>query len=72
MRDSATQSRLEALEIHAAEQERMLQELSDTIADQWRTIDALRRELDGFKRRLAEAEAQLDGAQPPDPPPPHY
>lgn len=63
--------RIEKLEELAAFQDRMIEELSGTVADQWKRIEALRRELANFGAQLAEVEA---GATTPqrEPPPPHY
>ena len=63
--------RLEKLEELAAFQERTIEELSGTVAEQWKQIEALRRELANLGAQLAEVEA--GGATPQrEPPPPHY
>lgn len=72
MSETATEltQRIEKLEELAAFQERVIEELSGTVADQWKQIEALRRELGNFGAQLAEVEA---GATPQrEPPPPHY
>ena len=66
-----TADRLTNLEIRAAEQERTIEELSGQIAEQWKTIDALKRRLDALTERFLTLEEQ--GA--PDVPvtkPPHW
>jgi len=63
--------RIEALEELAAFQERAIEDLSATVADQWKQIEALRRELANLGAQLAEVEA--GGTTPQrEPPPPHY
>lgn len=68
MSDTVILARLEALEAASAHQERMINELSDLVAEQWRRIDLQTREI----LRLRE---QMDGmaqSSAPDRPPPHY
>ncbi|MHB1111495.1 MAG: SlyX family protein [Devosia sp.] len=63
--------RIETLEELAAFQERAIEDLSGTVAGQWKQIEALRRDLANLGAQLAEVEA---GASTPqrEPPPPHY
>lgn len=63
--------RIETLEELAAFQERAIEELSGTVADQWKQIEALRRELGSLGAQLAEVEAGTSMPQR-EPPPPHY
>lgn len=63
--------RIEKLEELAAFQERALEELSGTVADQWKQIETLRRELANLGAQLAEVEATSSTPQR-EPPPPHY
>ncbi|MCV0397911.1 MAG: SlyX family protein [Rhizobiaceae bacterium] len=63
--------RLVQLEIVAAEQEKTIGELSGQIADQWKTIEALRKKLDALTERFLALEEQ----SAPDVPvtrPPHW
>lgn len=55
---NAQQERLTQLEILAAEQERTIAELSDQIAAQWKTIDAMQRKLDALTQRFLALEEQ--------------
>ena len=64
--------RIDDLERHAAQQERMLQELSDVLAEQWRIIDALKRDVQSLKDHLRSVEGAVAELSPPEPPPPHY
>lgn len=61
-------ARVDALEAHSAHQDRTLTELSDAVADQWKRIDALTREV----LRLREEVQGLSARTAPDKPPPHY
>jgi SlyX protein len=63
--------RITDLEILAAEQQKTIAELSEQIAEQWKTIEALRKKLDALTDRFLVLEEQTA----PDVPvtkPPHY
>lgn len=65
------EQRITDLEVLAAEQEKTIAELSDQIAQQWKTIEGLRRKLDALTDRFLALEEQAA----PDVPvtkPPHY
>ena len=65
------EDRITDLEMLAADQEKTIAELSDQIADQWKTIEALRKKLDALTERFLVLEEQTA----PDVPvtkPPHY
>jgi len=65
------EDRVTTLEIRAAEQEKTIEELSGQIAEQWRTIDGLRKQLDALTDRFVTLEEQTA----PDVPvtkPPHW
>lgn len=64
-------TRLEKLEILAAEQEKTIEELSGQIAEQWKTIERLQAKLDALTERFLALEEQTA----PDAPvtkPPHW
>ena len=50
--------RLTILEIRAAEQEKTIEELSGVIAEQWKTIENLRKKLDALTDRFLVLEEQ--------------
>lgn len=63
--------RLTMLEIRGAEQEKTIEELSGQIAEQWKTIDMLRKKLELLADRFLDLEEQVA----PDVPvtkPPHW
>ena len=62
-------ARLDALEMRIAHQDNTIAELSDVIAEQWRTIDALRRHV---KELREEFRNVVPPRSPPEPAPPHY
>jgi SlyX protein len=65
------EERITRLEMLAAEQERTIAELSEQIAEQWKTLEAMRRKLDTLTERFLALEEQTL----PDTPvtkPPHY
>ena len=61
--------RLEALEAHVADQERVIAELNDVVTGQWRRIDKLERLVERLRETLLSLPAQREG---PEQPPPHY
>lgn len=62
-------SRLEALEMLAAHQERAIAELNEVITSHWRKIDALERLVAQLREELQNYSSPREG---PEPPPPHY
>jgi SlyX protein len=48
--------RLTTLEIRVAEQEKIIEELSEQIAEQWKVIERLRNALEQFGDRFADLE----------------
>ena len=63
-------ARLEKLEMLAAEQERVIEDLNETITGQWREIETLRRKIAKLDDELREVEAGLPA--PANQKPPHY
>ena len=72
MGDAETMSRIDALEMRIAHQDRIIEELNAAVTGQWRTIDDLTTQI----RRMADKMQQLDAsaASPAadEAPPPHY
>jgi SlyX protein len=62
--------RIDALEARLTFQDDTIEVLNQTITAQWRTIDALTRQLAQINERLREAETRAPGAT--NEPPPHY
>ncbi|WP_297326587.1 SlyX family protein [uncultured Bartonella sp.] len=63
--------RLIEVEIKLAEQERLIDELSSVLAEQWKTIDLMDKKLQALTKRFLELEEQTQ----PDIPvtkPPHW
>ncbi|MGN6551379.1 MAG: SlyX family protein [Pararhizobium sp.] len=65
------EDRLTRLEETAAQQEKVIEELSGQIAEQWKTIETLRARLDALTERFVAVEEQTLEA-PPITRPPHY
>ena len=63
--------RIVKLETHAAEQERVVEDLSSAIAEQWREIDRLRRALEALTGEFRALEERTGGDTPVTKPP-HY
>ena len=66
-----SEDRLTALEIRAAEQERTIEELSQQIAMQWKTVERLEKRVDALTERFLA----LEGRTAPEIPvnrPPHW
>jgi len=65
-------SRIEALEVRVAYQDKVIDELNQAVIDQWKKIDALRRHLAEVLDRVQEVEDSAGSPTAPEPPPPHY
>lgn len=65
-------ARLEALEVRVAYQDQVIDDLNQTVIDQWKKIDALRRQLNELLDRVQEVEDSSSSPRAPEPPPPHY
>lgn len=65
-----TDARLDALEMHVAEQQRLIDDLSEALAVQQKDIERLKALLQRSDSRIAELEAGLPAAAPDKPP--HY
>ena len=65
-------SRIEALEIRIAHQDRAIEDLNQTITAQWKDIDRLKREIERLSDRVASAELAIGSDPADEPPPPHW
>jgi SlyX protein len=72
MTESDIDTRLEALEVRIAYQERAIEDLSTTVAGQWRQIDQLSKQVERMTNRLRSVEENVRPSGEPEPPPPHY
>ncbi len=72
MGDNVEDRRMIKLETRIAHQDKVIQELSDSIAEQWKTIDALTRRLKSLRDNVGELDNDLRGLMPDESPPPHY
>lgn len=68
----AVNARLEALEVRVAYQDQVIEDLNQAVVDQWKKIDAMRRQLNELLDRVQEVEEGAAGPRAPEPPPPHY
>ncbi|RED53339.1 SlyX family protein [Aestuariispira insulae] len=66
-----SEDRLNTLEIHVAELERTVADMSDMISDQWKVIDALKGRVKLLTQQMEDAEFS-QRKNLPEPPPPHY
>ncbi|WP_343232653.1 SlyX family protein [Microvirga antarctica] len=64
-------ARVDHLEMRFAHQDHVIDELNNTITEQWKHIDALTRRLVALGDRVQEAAVNA-GSSAPEPPPPHY
>ena len=62
------QARIDALEIRVAHQDKIIADLSDMIAAQWRKLDDLERRFANLHTEVENIGAERGGHEPP----PHY
>ncbi len=72
MSEQALNTRIEKLEERAAFQEAAIEELSDAVTDQWKLIEALKRDTQRLGDELKEVEGNLAPGEQSEPLPPHY
>lgn len=68
----ALNARIDALEVRAAYQDQMIEDLNQTVIEQWKKVENLRRQLAGLLDRVQEVEDSSTSSSTPEPPPPHY
>jgi len=66
---SVDSSRLDALEMRIAHQDKTIADLNEVITSQWRTIDVLQRHVRELREEFRNMVPPRTG---PEPPPPHY
>lgn len=66
-----SEDRVTQLEILAAEQEKTIAELSDQVAEQWRTIERMQKKLDALTERFLALEERA-APEVPVTKPPHW
>ena len=64
-------ARIDALETRLTYQDRMLEDLNETIARQWKEIGGLNRQIARLDDQLREVQAGAGAGEGPEPPP-HY
>ena len=69
---AALEKRLIDLEAQIALQNHTIDELSDTLREQWDKTDQLSRQVSKLSDRLSATEGELRSVMPQDRPPPHY
>jgi SlyX protein len=67
-----TETRLATLEERIAHQDRAIEDLNQTITDQWKLIESLKRELGRLTDQMRDVENALEQGSAKEPPPPHY
>jgi SlyX protein len=65
-------TRIEALEVRVAHQDRTIEDLNQSVTDQWKQIDALTKQVAGMADRLQRVEDSTPSPDGAEPPPPHY
>ncbi|MBA1157726.1 SlyX family protein [Microvirga mediterraneensis] len=69
---SDLETRIESLEVRAAYQDQVIEDLNQTVIAQWKLIDSLRRQFNELLDRVQEVEDNAVGSPASEPPPPHY
>ncbi len=66
------EKRLNELEAHVAEQDNVIEELSDVLTKQWAEITDLNAKIEYLKSKTRELEDGIDSDAGGEAPPPHY
>ena len=72
MNEAETVSRIVALEVRVAHQDRVIEDLNALVTEQWKQIDALAKQVQRMTDRLQRVEENSPSSDAPEPPPPHY
>lgn len=70
--ENTLENRILALEERTAFQDQAIDDLNTTITDQWKQLEAFKREIARLTDEMREMEAAGDTSGRKDPPPPHY
>ena len=72
MSEAETASRIVALEVRVAHQDRVIEDLNALVTEQWKQIDALAKQVERMMEWLRRVEDNVPAPDAPEPPPPHY
>lgn len=72
MNEPKLEARVEQLEERCAHQEQALDEMSNALTDQWKLIEALKRDVQRLTEELKSVEDNVMKGGEREPPPPHY
>ena len=78
MSDDATMSpqaltgRVDDLEVRAAYQDQMIEDLNKVVLDQWTALEKMGRRMAALEDRLRDVQASVGADGQDEPPPPHY
>lgn len=67
-----TDDKITNIEMTLAHQDKVITELSDVINDQWREIEALKRQLNKTNSKIEELESSANGQDDANVKPPHW
>ncbi len=67
-----TDDKITNIEMTLAHQDKVIAELSDVINDQWREIEALKRQLNKTNSKIEELESSANGQDDANVKPPHW
>ncbi|MEO1136601.1 MAG: SlyX family protein [Pseudomonadota bacterium] len=72
MNEADLKTRIDQLEERSAFQEQSIEELSAALTDQWKLIDALKRDVERLSEEVKSVEDNVLQGDQREPPPPHY
>lgn len=72
MIDANMTARIETLEERIAFQDQTIEQLSEALTDQWKLVEALKRDVERLGGELKAVEDNIAMGEQREPPPPHY